>query len=115
MHKRNMNRPALRVGEQQRKSSAEIRCKLELYVAGPSEKSQKAITDLLMLCEKYMKDHYTLKIYDVYKETKKSIMDSIKATPTLLIQYPLPQKRVVGEMKKIESELIKIINKAPKN
>ena len=114
MNRKITNPAAARRADRERNNTSGKRCNMELFVAGPSSKSQKAITDVLMLCEKYMKNRYNLKIFDVYKEPGKAAAESVKATPTLLVRYPLPKKRIVGDMRKIERELQSIIKKAPK-
>ncbi|MEY2494165.1 MAG: circadian clock protein KaiB [Verrucomicrobiota bacterium] len=72
------------------------RQELRLYVAGSTPQSSRAITNLKTICETHLKDHYELTVVDLYEHMELAGDDHIDVTPTLIRQWPLPVRRVVG-------------------
>ena len=69
---------------------------LRLYVAGSTPQSSRAITNLKTICETHLKDRYDLTVVDLYEQTDRAGDDQIDVTPTLIRQWPLPVRRLVG-------------------
>jgi len=42
---------------------------LQLYITGMSENSMRAIENITLFCERYLKDHFDLQIIDIYKDS----------------------------------------------
>ena len=80
--------------------------KLKLFIAGVNPASIKAIENIKYLCEEYLKDGYDLEVIDIYQQ-KHLLKDmNIIAVPTLIREYPRPEKRIIGDM----SETKNLIN-----
>ena len=81
---------------------------LRLYITGMTPKSTKAIANVQKLCEEYLKGFYELKIIDIYQQPKLAKDEQIIATPTLIKQFPLPIRRLIGDMSDTERCLVGI-------
>ena len=78
---------------------------LRLYVAGSTPQSSRAITNLKTICETHLKDGYDLTVVDLYEQMDRAQDDHIDVTPTLIRQWPLPVRRLVGNLSQIERVL----------
>jgi circadian clock protein KaiB len=75
--------------------------KLRLYVAGSTPQSSRAITNLKSICETHLKGHYDLTVVDLYEQMERAGDDQIDVTPTLIRHWPLPVRRLVGNLSEI--------------
>jgi len=73
-------------------------CVLRLYITGASLNSAKAISNIKKICETHLKKGYKLEIIDVYQQPALAKKEQIIALPLLVKSFPLPQKRLVGNM-----------------
>lgn len=80
--------------------------KLKLFIAGVNPTSIKAIENIKYLCEEYLKDDYDLEVIDIYQQKHLLKNMNIIAVPTLIREYPRPEKRIIGDM----SETKNLIN-----
>lgn len=71
---------------------------LRLYVAGPSQKSMHAITNIKNICETHLKDCYQLEVIDLYQQPERAKTDQIIAVPTLVKELPVPGCRIIGDL-----------------
>lgn len=71
---------------------------LKLFVTGASPNSARAIANLKGICEKYLSKKYDLEIIDVYQQPLKAQNEQIIALPMLVKSFPLPLKRLIGDM-----------------
>ena len=71
---------------------------LQLYVAGSTPQSSRAITNIRTLCETHLRDHYHLTVVDLYEQPDRAHHDRIDVTPTLIRYWPLPVRRLVGSL-----------------
>ena len=71
---------------------------LKLFVTGASPNSARAINNLKDICEKHLNERYELEIIDVYQQPLKVEHEDIIALPLLVKSFPLPLKRLVGDM-----------------
>ena len=78
---------------------------LQLYVAGSTPQSSRAITNIKAICETHLKDHYDLTVVDLYEQPDRAHHDLIDVTPTLIRYWPLPVRRVVGSLSHTEGVL----------
>jgi circadian clock protein KaiB len=76
---------------------------LRLYITGDSAKSQRAIFNLLKLCQDELDNQYQLEIIDVLEEPQKAEKEKILVTPTLIKQLPLPLQRIIGDLSNREN------------
>ncbi len=78
---------------------------LRLFITGTSPNSVKAITNLKELCELYLKGRYLLEIVDVYQQPALAREQQIIALPLLIKRYPLPERRMIGDLSNTEKVL----------
>src|SRR5512147_958704 len=71
---------------------------LQLYIAGMSENSVLAIQNITQLCNQYPKDYFDLKIIDIYKNPSIAEEQKIVFSPSLIRQFPLPRKILIGDL-----------------
>jgi circadian clock protein KaiB len=69
-----------------------------LYITGASPNSSRAITNLKALFEKYLESRYELQVIDVYQQPQIARSVDIIALPLLIRKFPLPERRLVGDM-----------------
>jgi len=79
---------------------------LKLYVAGLSTRSQKAIENIRMLCDKYLQGRCELEILDIYQDPIIAKNGQILAAPTLIKELPLPLRKFVGDMSNVDKLLV---------
>jgi circadian clock protein KaiB len=81
---------------------------LQLYIAGLTPRSERAIANLRQICEEELGNHYEMVIIDVLERPQVAEDERILVTPTLIKPLPLPSRRVVGDLsdtKKVMLEL----------
>jgi circadian clock protein KaiB len=72
--------------------------KLRLFVTGASPNSLRAITNTKAFCETYLKEKYDLEIIDVYQQPLIAQQEQLIALPMLIKKFPLPERRLIGDM-----------------
>ncbi|GAB3332050.1 circadian clock KaiB family protein [Larkinella ripae] len=78
---------------------------LRLFVTGASFNSTRAIENLKCICEKHLPGKYDLEIIDVYQQKMLAEQEEIIALPLLIKKWPLPQRRLIGDMSDTEKVL----------
>jgi circadian clock protein KaiB len=78
---------------------------LRLYVTGASPNSLRAIANTKNICDEYLNDNYELEIIDVHQQPSIAKQENIIALPLLIKKYPLPEKRLIGDMSDMERVL----------
>ena len=78
---------------------------LKLFISGASRNSAKAIKNLQNILDTHFKDRYSLKIIDIYQEKSVAQEEQIIALPLLVKKFPLPEKRLIGDMSDTEKVL----------
>ena len=71
---------------------------LKLYVTGASPRTERAIANLRQICDSELAGRYTLAIVDVLEDPEAAERDRILATPTLIKEFPLPLRRIIGDL-----------------
>ncbi|MEV5979115.1 circadian clock KaiB family protein [Streptomyces sp. NPDC052114] len=69
-----------------------------LFVAGATERSDAARSNLRKLCAARLDDGYELTVIDVVEQPEQAEENRILATPTVIRLSPLPQRRVIGDL-----------------
>jgi len=69
---------------------------LQLYVSGMSPKSMEAIENIKLLCDTYLDGAFDLEIIDLYKNPEAATVNQIVFSPSLIKQFPLPKKTIIG-------------------
>jgi circadian clock protein KaiB len=78
---------------------------LKLFITGASPNSSRAIANLKGICEKYLGQKYDLEIIDVYQQPLIAQKEQVVALPMLIKNFPLPVKRLFGDMSNVKSVL----------
>jgi circadian clock protein KaiB len=71
---------------------------LRLYVAGATARSRQAVLCVRQLCAAELKDNVELEVIDVYQQPILARDGQIVATPTLVKEFPLPVRRLIGNL-----------------
>ena len=74
---------------------------LRLFVAGATARSSEAIRRVRELCETELKGNCDLKVVDIYQQPELARENQIVATPTLIITFPPPLRRFIGNLSNI--------------
>ncbi|NWF81861.1 MAG: circadian clock protein KaiB [Chloroflexi bacterium] len=87
---------------------------LQLYVAGRTPRSERAIAILRRICDHELADYECeLTIVDVLADPALAEEQKILATPTLIKEQPLPQRRVIGDLAADLAEVLNALNLPP--
>ena len=76
----------------------ENRYVLRLFITGASINSRRAVANVREICDTYLKDQYSLEVIDVYQQKTIAEQEQIIALPLLIKSYPLPARRLIGDM-----------------
>jgi len=79
---------------------------LRLYVAGRTEKSIAAFTNLKRICETHLAGQYCIEVIDLTKTPQLAAGDQIFALPTLVRRLPEPIKKIIGDLSNEERVLV---------
>lgn len=79
---------------------------LKLYITGNSPRSQRAIANLLRICESELAKEYQVEIIDVLEQPQRAEDEKILVTPTLIKQLPPPLQRIIGDMSNTDTVLL---------
>ncbi len=74
---------------------------LRLFVAGATDRSRQAILRVRNLCAAELKDRYKLEVIDIHQQPTLARTNQIVATPTLIIAFPPPLRRFIGNLTNI--------------
>lgn len=75
---------------------------LNLYIAGYTRQSMKAIENIKRICEEQLNGRYELNIIDIFQQPMFAREGQIVAAPTLVKKLPLPLRRFIGDMSNTE-------------
>ena len=78
---------------------------LKLFVTGASPNSTRAISNIKNICERNFQDNYELEIIDVYQQPLMAEREQIIALPLLVKKFPLPERRLIGDLSDTEKVL----------
>lgn len=71
---------------------------LQLYIAGPSLRSQRAVVNVQRICKEYLHDIYELQVIDIFQQPLLAKSEQILAVPTLIKKLPVPKRLFIGDM-----------------
>lgn len=91
--------------EQPSSESGEARYALRLYVSGSTAKSALAVKNIKRICEQHLKNRYDLEVIDIYQQPDLVREEQIVAVPTLIKRFPLPLRRLIGDLSNLEKVL----------
>lgn len=81
---------------------------LQLYVAGQSPRSLRAVANLKTLCEEHLSGRYEIEIIDLVVHPELAQSNDIIALPTLVRRLPEPIRRIIGDLSDADRVLISI-------
>ena len=81
---------------------------LRLFVAGATARSRQAILRVRQLCETELKAGCDLKVIDIYQQPKLARANQIFATPTLIMEFPKPVRRFIGNLTNITGLIVEL-------
>ncbi len=73
-------------------------CKLRLFVAGKTPRSEQIVKAIMKLIEDEFKGQYSLEVIDVIEHPESAERDKVFATPTLMKIQPPPVRRLIGDL-----------------
>lgn len=79
---------------------------LRLYVAGQTQKSLAALSNLQKICDEYLKVRYRIEVIDLLKQPQLAAGDQILAVPTLVRNLPPPLRKIIGDLSNTERVLV---------
>ena len=81
---------------------------LRLFVAGATARSHQAILRVRQLCETELKTNCKLEVIDIYQQPKLAHDNQIVATPTLIVEFPPPLRRFIGNLANITGLFVQL-------
>jgi circadian clock protein KaiB len=78
---------------------------LRLYVAGQTEKSLQAYSNLKQICEEHLAGEYRIEVVDLLQHPHLAQGDQIFAVPTLVRKFPGSVRKIIGDMSNTERVL----------
>jgi len=79
---------------------------LRLYVAGQTQRSRTALSNLKKICEDHLQERYSIEVIDLLEQPQLSRGDQILAIPTLVRKLPKPMRKIIGDLSDTERVLI---------
>jgi circadian clock protein KaiB len=77
----------------------------QLYSAGETAKHHRALANLRSICEQYLPGRCSIEIVDLLAYPGRAKTGAIIAIPTVIRIYPLPERRVIGDLSRTEEVL----------
>lgn len=71
---------------------------LQLYIAGSTPRSQRAIINIKKICQEYLNNVYELQVIDIFQQPLLAKAEQIFAVPTLVKKLPIPKRLYIGDM-----------------
>lgn len=71
---------------------------LQLFIAGSTPRSQRAIMNIQKICQECLTDMYNLQIIDIFQQPLLAKDEQIIAVPTLIKKSPVPKRLFIGDM-----------------
>ena len=76
--------------------------KFALYITGDAARSGSAISSLEQICNSYLGKDYEIEVIDLREHPELARQHQILAVPTAIRTYPLPERRVIGDLSRPE-------------
>jgi circadian clock protein KaiB len=79
---------------------------LRLYIAGQTPKSILALKNITKYCREHLDGIYTIEIVDLLVNPRLAEGDQIFAIPTLVRKFPVPLRKIIGDLSNEEKVLV---------
>ena len=76
--------------------------KFTLYTTGDTARSDSAISSLKHICNSYLGNDYEIEVINLLEHPELARQHQILAVPTTIRTYPLPERRVIGDLSRTE-------------
>ncbi|HTJ79616.1 MAG TPA: circadian clock KaiB family protein [Rariglobus sp.] len=96
--RRRAAKPAPPVGKKAARLKPSAGYSLRLFVAGATVRSSQAVLRVRELCATELKGAAKLEVIDIYQQPALARANQIVATPTLIIEFPRPMRRFIGNL-----------------
>ncbi|CAN5892378.1 circadian clock KaiB family protein [soil metagenome] len=80
------------------KRPASVITRFRLYIAGPSDRSTRAIRNARDLCDSHFKDSFELEVIDILQQPGRAREDHVLAVPMLIRHIPVPIRKFIGDL-----------------
>ncbi|MCW3071954.1 MAG: KaiB domain protein [Bacteroidetes bacterium] len=91
---------------QNKEKAQEKPWQLRLYIAGKTDKSILALSNIKKYCKENLQDNYSIEVIDLMKDPHLAEEDQIFAIPTLVRRSPVPIRKIIGDL----SNEMKVLN-----
>jgi circadian clock protein KaiB len=91
----------------------DVRYELTLFVSGASDLSARAIANAKELCDTHLDGRYELSVVDVHENAAAALNSDVIAAPTLVRTWPLPVRKLVGDLSRTDKVLVALDLAAP--
>jgi len=81
---------------------------LRLFVAGATDRSRQAILRVKQLCATDLNGGCNLQVIDIYQQPELARENQIVATPTLIVEFPPPLRRFIGNLANITEFFVQL-------
>jgi circadian clock protein KaiB len=75
---------------------------LRLFITGETSRSREAMINLRRITKQIPEDLLDIEIIDVLEDPDRAEQERVMATPTLVRILPLPERRIIGNLKDSE-------------
>jgi circadian clock protein KaiB len=82
---------------------------LRLFVSGILQNSVRAVRNINLICEGYLKGSYKLEIIDIYQRPDLATSEQIIVVPVMIIKSPLPERRIIGDLSNVQ-KVLEVLN-----
>jgi circadian clock protein KaiB len=90
------------LNDSQNQDNKEKEYVFQIFVSGRTSVTQRTMKLLHQLLEDCLGHPYTLKVIDVYRHPEQAEFYHITAAPTLVKVWPLPMRKIVGDLENID-------------
>ncbi len=112
MKNKTVKRRAARAPHQATAKSSPARSKdkfvLRLFVAGATARSRQAVLRVRQLCETELNGGCDVEVIDIYQQPELARANQIVATPTLIMAFPRPVRRFIGNLANINGLFVEL-------
>ena len=71
---------------------------LVLYIGGATRNSRLALLNIKDVGERFLKGRYRLSVVDLFQQPEQARNHKIRAVPMLVRTWPLPMRRMIGNL-----------------
>ncbi len=69
-----------------------------LYIADETPNSARAVANLQSICQEHLQGRYKIEVVDILQAPLRALSEGVLVTPTLVRLFPLPVRKIVGDL-----------------